>query len=279
LAYPSNQTSSPGLPELTPNQSLAFENGAEVQVELSVTNSGTGYVLQGSNWQVALEATDNSGTPLRLDDSGNIVLNADRFVQFQGTGFAPGSVIKVWLFSDPNSLADVRADSQGNFVGKSQLPANIPEGQHTVQLNGLSQDGQVRSVALGVVVQPDLVPAPVISPVDFIPMWNFVLVTAGVVMMFLLVLLARKRWFLLAAKRRKREKEEAELKAGKAQAKNQKRQAAKNQLLLEEVDPFLARQVADATPSQQFPVDSRRKLGHAAPPKKSKGSPFKRNRP
>jgi hypothetical protein len=98
-------------------------------------------------------------------------------------------------------------------------------------------------------------------------------------MMFLLVLIARKRWFLLAVKRRKREKEKAELKAGKALAKNQKRQAAKDQLLLEEVDPFLARQVAEATPSQQFPVDSRRKLGHAAPPMKSKGSPFKRNRP
>jgi hypothetical protein len=257
LAYEATASSTPALPTLTPTQSVAFENGAQIEVQLVVTDGENGYLLQGDNWQVALEATDTQGQPLALDNSGNIILNNDRFVQFQGTGFAPGSIIKVWLFSDPTSLADVTADSSGNFTGRSQLPAEIAHGEHTVQLNGLSKNGQVRSVALGVLVQPEAIAAPTITPIDFAPLWNLALVTAGVVMMFLLVLLGRRRWFLFLATRKKRKEEKKD----------------------REIEELLISQLSEVTPLQQFPVDSRRRLGKAAPPKKSKGTPLRKNRP
>jgi hypothetical protein len=279
LAYVSTQAGEPSLPTLAPTQSLAYENGSAVVVELVRNSSQSGYVLNGDGWVVNLEATDTSGQPLVLDEYGNLILNEERAVSFSGTGFAPGSTVRVWLFSDPSELTTVVADANGNFSGTTTLPKGIPEGQHTVQLNGLSKDGQVRSVALGVVVQPDLIALPTITTFDFTPLWNLVLATAGVVMVFWLVLIARRHWFLLAAKRRKRKEEKAELKAVKIQARKQKRQAARDRLLIDEIDPFLAQQVALATPSQQFPVDSRRKLGKAAPPRKSQGSPFKKNRP
>jgi Na+-transporting methylmalonyl-CoA/oxaloacetate decarboxylase gamma subunit len=270
LAYVTPTSTSPALPTLAPTQSVAFENGAPIEVQLVVTSNENGYLLQGDNWQVSLEARDTQGAPLVLDDSGNIVLNSERFVQFHGTGLAPGSIIKVWLFSDPSSIANVVADANGNFTGSAQLPSDIPDGEHTVQLNGLSKDGQVRSVALGVVVQPDLVAAPTFIPVDVAPLWNLLFITAGVVMMFLLVLLARKRWFLVAAKRRKRKEERAEQRSNRALAKKQKRDAAKEQLLLDDMDLFLAQRVAEANPSQQFPNDSRRRIGAAAPPNRKR---------
>lgn len=259
---------SPETPSLSPAESLAYENGAPVLIELEVSSDQNGYILRGTNWEVSFEATDSDGTSLTLDDSGNLVLNSDRFVQFQGTGFAPGSIIKVWLFSDPSSLADVVADSNGNFTGSAQLPANIPTGEHTVQLNGLSKDGQIRSVALGVVVQPDVVAAPTLAPVDFTPLWNLLFITAGVVMMFLLVLVARRNLFLTQAKRGMRKEEKAGRRSSKALAKKQK--PANGQLLIDEIDPFLAKQVAEAHPSQQFPNDSRRKIGAAAPPNRKR---------
>ena len=270
LTYPNTSTSSSALPTLAPTQSVAYENGAPVQIQLVLTSNGNGYLLQGDNWQVALEATDTEGIPLVLDDSGNLVLNSDRFVQFQGTGFAPGSIIKVWLFSDPSSLADVVADSNGNFTGSAQLPTDIENGNHTVQLNGLSQEGQVRSVALGVVVQPDVVAEPTLIPMDVAPLWNLLFITAGVVMMFLLVLVARRRLFLTQAKRRMRKEEKVGQRSSKALGKKQRRDSAKEQLLIDEMDPFLAKQVAEANPSQQFPNDSRRKIGAAAPPNRKR---------
>jgi hypothetical protein len=236
---------------------MAYENGSPVVIELVTTDNQNGYVLRGTNWEVALEATDPSGAPLRLDETGNIILNTDRIVRFQGTGFAPGSIIKLWLFSDPTSLTDVRADSSGSFAGSSELPFGISNGEHTVQLNGITEDGQVRSVSLGVLVQPNVITAPTITPIDFAPLWNLALITAGVAMMFLLALIGRRRWTLALASRKIRRGKKTE----------------------RDMEHLLIAQLAGATPLQQFPVDSRRKLGKAAPPKKSKGTPLRKNRP
>ena len=145
----------PELPALAPTQSQAFENGSPVGVELIPTAAQSGYILSGDGWQVELEATDEGGSPLKLDESGNIILNDDRFVEFSGTGFAPGSSVRVWLFSEPAELSQLTADSSGNFTGRALVPSATPVGEHTIQLNGISKDGQLRSVALGVVVQPD----------------------------------------------------------------------------------------------------------------------------
>lgn len=258
LAYPnSGSLASPVLPTLSPQESMAYENGSPVVIELVTTDNQNGYVLRGTNWEVALEATDPSGAPLRLDETGNIILNTDRIVRFQGTGFAPGSIIKLWLFSDPTSLTDVRADSSGSFAGSSELPFGISNGEHTVQLNGITEDGQVRSVSLGVLVQPNVITAPTITPIDFAPLWNLALITAGVAMMFLLALIGRRRWTLALASRKIRRGKKTE----------------------RDMEHLLIAQLAGATPLQQFPVDSRRKLGKAAPPKKSKGTPLRKNRP
>jgi len=276
LAYETSTTTQPALPSLTPTQSVAFENGSAVQAELTVTSNGSGYMLQAGSWQVALEATDTQGAPLVLDDSGNIVLNSNRLVQFQGTGFAPGSIIKVWLFSDPSSIADVVADSGGNFTGSAQLPSDIANGNHTIQLNGLTEDGQVRSVALGVVVQPDLIAPPAMAPVNATPDLNPLLITVGVVMMLLLALIARKRGLQFASGLNQAR---STRRFNKALARKKSREGSKETLIIDAVDPFLATQVAGANPSQQFPVDSRRRLGKAGPPRKKQGFPFRKNRP
>jgi len=233
----------PELPALAPTESLAYENGSPVVIQLVRTDEDNGYLLIGDGWQVALEATDTSGEPLRLDESGNIILNQDRFVQFSGTGFAPGSIIRIWLFSDPTELGDVIADASGNFVGQAQLPQGIPTGEHTVQLNGLTKDGQLRSVSLGVVVQPDLVVAPA-APVgfDLSGLLNFLwLIATGVLI-----------WFFIVWRRRKKKVEEGEI---------------PNNSGFEELPIFASE---GFEPTQQFPNDSRRKIGAAAPPNRKR---------
>lgn len=239
--YTAEQSSgTPILPQLNPSDSLAYENGSPVLIQLVRTEEDNGYALIGDGWQVTLEAADSSGAPLTLDGSGNIILNADRFVQFSGTGFAPGSIIKVWLFSDPTEVSEVLADASGNFVGQAQLPEGIPTGEHTVQLNGLTKDGQLRSVSLGVVVQPDLVVAP--APLDLTGLMNGLLIPAAGVLLFFFIL-----W-----RRRKKKEEEGETPSSSG---------------IEGV-PILASEGFEA--SQQFPNDSRRKIGPAAPPNRKR---------
>ena len=232
----------PELPELAPSESLAYENGQPVVIELVKTDSENGYILRGDGWEVALEATDSSGEPLVLDDAGNIILNKDRFVQFSGTGFAPGSVVKVWLFSDPAELSDVVADASGNFVGQSQIPQAIPTGEHTIQLNGLTQDGQLRSVSLGVLIQPEAVIAPA-PPVgfDITGLFNILWIFAAAALLFL---------YILWRRRKKNDEEGIPTSTGS--------------------DGDLIFASESFQPSQQFPNDSRRTVGPAAPPNRKR---------
>jgi hypothetical protein len=239
--YTADQSSgTPILPQLSPSDSLAYENGSPVEIQLVRTDEDNGYLLIGDGWQVILEAADSSGSPLQIDESGNIVLNSDRFVQFSGTGFAPGSIIKVWLFSDPAEISEVIADASGSFVGQAQLPEGIPTGEHTVQLNGLTKDGQLRSVSLGVVVQPDLVIAP--APLDLTGLMNGLLILAAGVLLFFFIL-----W-----RRRKKKEEEGSIPSGSGS----------------EGVPILASEGFES--SQPFPDDSRKKIGPAAPPNRKR---------
>jgi hypothetical protein len=179
------------LPQLNPQQALLVENGVSTEFLIKASESNTGYLVSGDGWQVALEAADTSGTPLNLDDSGNIILNSDRNVSFSGTGYAPGSTVKVWMFSDPTSVTQVTADESGEFKGLAQIPAGLPDGEHTLQLNGVNKNGQIRSVAMGVLIAPVATPAVPATPsaiTGFDPLWLalfvLVLIASGAVLWF-----------------------------------------------------------------------------------------------
>lgn len=180
LAYPGLDGSSDeskdngSLPQLNPQQALLVENGVASEFSIEPSESNTGYLVTGEDWQVSLEAADGSGTPLNLDDSGNIILNSDRNVSFSGTGYAPGSTVKVWMFSDPTSVTEVTADANGDFTGLAQIPAGLPDGEHTLQLNGVNKEGQIRSVAMGVLIAPvatPVIPAMPTAITGFDPLW------------------------------------------------------------------------------------------------------------
>ncbi len=235
----SSESQLPKLPKLGSSDSMAVENGISSAVKLVITDELNGYSLSSAGWEVRLDVSDQVSTPIPLDEFGNVVLNEERLVQFSGTGFQPNSPVKVWLFSEPVRLADLTTDADGNFVGQAQLPEGIPTGEHTVQLNGLTKDGQLRSVSLGVVVQPDLV-VPPLAPVgfDLTGLLNFLwLLAAGVLI-----------WFFIVWRRRKKKEEEGEI---------------PNNSGFEELPIFASE---GFEPSQQFPNDSRRKIGPAAPP-------------
>lgn len=183
--------------ELSPLDSVAFENGAPVPVKLIKKGTKDGYILDGSFFDLELAAADESGNPVQLDDSGNLVLQKDRYATFSGTGFAPNSPVQVWLFSTPTNLKRVVTDANGNFSGSALVPESVPTGEHTVQLNGVSEDGKLRSVALGVVVE---------KPTATDTTSGFDWATTAMWIVFALVVVALF-WWLIVARRRRREEE------------------------------------------------------------------------
>jgi hypothetical protein len=70
-----------------------------------------------------------------------------------GSGFMPGTRADVWLFSDPTLLGSVTIDENGEFNGEVSIDGNvITVGEHTLQLQGVGEDGYVRAANLGVMV-------------------------------------------------------------------------------------------------------------------------------
>src|SRR5690606_19764629 len=76
-------------------------------------------------------------------------------------GFRPGTVVSVWLFSNPLLLGHVDVQADGTFDGTLPIPADAELGQHTLQANGLSSSFEERSVSLGVIIEDELAGPPV----------------------------------------------------------------------------------------------------------------------
>jgi len=74
-----------------------------------------------------------------------------------GEGFAPNTMVKVWIFSEPTEAAEVLSDDEGRVDAVVEMPAELALGQHTVQLNGVTPRGDVRSINVGVMLVPSTV--------------------------------------------------------------------------------------------------------------------------
>ena len=109
---------------------------------------------------MSLAGLNAQGKPLGLTPDGALILEQDRTAAVAGTGFQPNSLVYLYLFSEPRLLGTVQTDANGTFKGQVPLPADIADGRHTLQSNGFTPDGTVRSLSLGVVMATPVVALP-----------------------------------------------------------------------------------------------------------------------
>jgi hypothetical protein len=140
------------LPTLAPGETSVFENGVAVSVEL-VAEGGTDLVLRGAGFELRLSGECSSGCSVQTDGSGRQILQLDSegAARVSGEGFQAGSSVYVWLFSSPVFLGELTVGAGGTFSGSLPL-TGVEPGEHTLQVSGVSTDGQVRTANLGVVV-------------------------------------------------------------------------------------------------------------------------------
>jgi hypothetical protein len=106
----------------------------------------------------------------------------------------PGTRADVWLFSDPTLLGTVDIDENGEFNGTVNIDGNVVTvGEHTLQLQGVGEDGYVRSANLGVTVADE---APVLtaeSSFSFFWLWLLLIALVVVLLVFALQRYRRSR--------------------------------------------------------------------------------------
>jgi hypothetical protein len=101
-------------------------------------------------------AVDGIPSPVPTLGSFDTDLYAGVAFSLSGSGFRPESNIEVWLYSDPVLLTTVTVDSVGSFVASVDIPADTPEGDHTVQIGGETIDGDETEIVVPVTVALDV---------------------------------------------------------------------------------------------------------------------------
>ena len=139
------------LPEASdPAVIVQIVDGVRSELASELVN-GDRRVVTGDGFTLTVAGTDSAGGRVAANESsGRLRVTNDGKIQTAGTGFSPGSLAHVWLFSDPVFIGTLTVDADGNFSGEMDVPQGIPLGDHTVQVNGETADGTTRSLNVGI---------------------------------------------------------------------------------------------------------------------------------
>lgn len=90
---------------------------------------------------------------LTEDGSGNVPrLAPGASIEVRGGGFAADAAVTVAVYSQPRALGETFADGKGEIDVDVKLPADLPEGQHTVTALGLGPNGSAVVLTQAIVV-------------------------------------------------------------------------------------------------------------------------------
>jgi hypothetical protein len=102
--------------------------------------------------RIEIAALTNENKKVRLNSRGMVIVEHDDFITVAGSGLQPNSDASTWLFSTPKELGQLKVDSNGEFTQRYQIGPEVEVGDHTAQINGITPDGTLRSVEVGVEV-------------------------------------------------------------------------------------------------------------------------------
>ncbi len=142
------------IPTLTPGQSLATSAGEPVAVNVIPFQSQNSVAVEGDGWNFSVNVEGGSGEVGGTPESPLIQFTQSGTGSVSGGGFLPETVASVWLFSDPTLLGTVTVAEDGSFTAEFLVDSQfIPAGEHTLQVQGVGEDGYIKAANLGVLVQ------------------------------------------------------------------------------------------------------------------------------
>ncbi|WP_177195003.1 fibronectin type III domain-containing protein [Parapedobacter indicus] len=143
------------LPNPPGGEAVVITNGDVETVTLEVVDSEYLRLSSGDfEFKLATLGVNGNRIPIsEIDAIIRMIRGTGTSVYVSGRGFEPGTVITVYVFSDPQVLGHIDVRPDGSFEGSLLLPNNLEIGKHTIQANGIvAGDGGERSVSLGMLV-------------------------------------------------------------------------------------------------------------------------------
>jgi uncharacterized repeat protein (TIGR02543 family) len=181
------------LPDMTPGSSLATSAGIPTDVVVTPFNQERVVAFDGGRWAINVAVTDPNGSVDGSQGSPVIQMTQSGTGNVSGTGFQAGTIASVWFFSDPTLMGTVTVAADGSFDSSFLVDARfIPAGEHTLQIQGVGEDGFIKAANLGVLVSAPTEQTPTSVSFGLSMAWWFsaVFVVLGAL---LVLLIARRR--------------------------------------------------------------------------------------
>jgi hypothetical protein len=149
--YPQAPRPGAGIREVNPGEFAGVIGGQEVVVQ-TLSSTSTQVVLQipGEIDLVVESYVPTAIAQATASGDSRIRVLREGVVALQGEGLAPNSLVDVTIFSEPTKLGVVTTDSEGVFSAELVVPASVPAGPHTIKLDGVTSDGELFTVVVGV---------------------------------------------------------------------------------------------------------------------------------
>lgn len=146
------------LPDLVPGRSLATSAGLPVEVAVVALPSERSVVVGDGSWEMTVEVDDERGAIEGESESPIVRMEQFSVASALGEGFQPGTTASVWMFSDPTLMATVLVSEDGSFTTDFLVdPQFLPAGEHTLQIQGVGEDGFIKAANLGVLVEEPVI--------------------------------------------------------------------------------------------------------------------------
>lgn len=139
------------LPNPSTNNPIVIQTGASDPVDVAIIND---QALQLSTIAVSLRITvlDLQGNLVPLSPTGAMTISRNNKIVVTGSGWKPETEMVAWMFSSPRQLGTIAVPKSGRYSGNFDLPNGIEPGTHTIQVNGIIEDGSMRSMNVEVIL-------------------------------------------------------------------------------------------------------------------------------
>lgn len=181
------------IPAMQPGQSIATSGGEPIPVTITPVSDQKLAVVEGEGWTMAVNVNSEQGGVEPAEGGALLKLVRNETALVSGSGFMPGTRADVWLFSDPTLLGTVTIDENGEFTGEVNIDPNmIPVGQHTLQLQGVGEDGYVKAANMGVLVDDPAEAVADTATASLTFLW-WIIAAVLVVLVLVVLLVSRRR--------------------------------------------------------------------------------------
>jgi hypothetical protein len=133
------------MADVAVDETIAIVNGQPAEMLMNVANETVSLEVAGATFQII--ATDEAGTPLKIDESGRVLLNDTLTFGVSVGGLAPETEYGVWFYSTPIELGKYTTSANGSHSARISLPQDVEDGWHSIVFTGKTNTGAEISVS------------------------------------------------------------------------------------------------------------------------------------